>query len=92
MHGLFFPGEFRSSLYVRFRNGFLEALAQRTRTRFVYAEEATPAFYRPAFGPAQEAVAVAVRLDSSAWRWTGNPLSRECTFADFVSWLEGDAS
>ena len=73
-------------------SGFLEALAQRTRTLFVYAEEATPAFYRPAFGPAQEAVAVAVRLDSSAWRWTGNPLSRECTFADFVSWLEGEAS
>ena len=73
-------------------SGFLEALAQRARTLFVYAEEATPTFYRPAFGPAQEAVAVAVLLDSSAWRWTGNPLSSECTFADFVSWLEGAAS
>ncbi len=73
-------------------SGFLEALAQRTRTLFVYAEEATPEFYRPAFGPAQEAVAVAVLMDSSAWRWTGNPLSSECTFADFVSWLEGEAS
>ncbi len=73
-------------------SGFLEALAQRTRTLFVYAEESTPAFYRPAFGPEQEAVAVAVRLDSSAWRWTGSLLSDECTFADFVSWLGGEAS
>ncbi len=73
-------------------SGFLEALVQRTRTLFVYAEEATPAFYRPAFGSAQEALAVAVRLDSSAWRWTGSPLSGECTFAEFVSWLEGDGA
>ena len=68
-------------------SGFLEALAQRTRTLFVYAEEATPEFYRPAFGPAQEAVAVAVLMDSSAWRWTGNPLPPTCTFAEFVSHL-----
>ena len=68
-------------------SGFLEALAQRTRTLFVYAEEATPEFYRPAFGPAQEAVAVAVLMDSTAWRWTGNPLPPTCTFAEFVSHL-----
>ena len=37
-------------------------------------------------------VAVAVLLDSSAWRWTGNPLPPTCTFAEFVSWLEGDGA
>ena len=69
--------------------GFQEALAHRARVLFVYAEEATPDFYRPAFGPAQEAVAVAVRLDAHGWRWTGAPLPPDCTFADFVARLEG---
>ncbi|MBR0505196.1 MAG: hypothetical protein IJJ84_07285, partial [Kiritimatiellae bacterium] len=30
---------------------------------FVFAEEATPAFYAPAFGPLQPACALAVRLE-----------------------------
>ena len=94
------PGAF--SLFTRNRAGytavaaragtlaaaFLEALAHRTRLLFVYAEEATPEFYRPAFGPAQEACAVAMRLDSRAWRWTGAPLPPECTFEEFVARLE----
>ena len=69
--------------------GFTEALARRARLVFIYAEESTPAFYRPAFGPAQEAVAVAVLLDSRAWRWTGAPLPPGCTFEAFVTMLEG---
>ena len=70
-------------------SGFLEALAHRARVLFVYAEEATPEFYRPEFGPEQEAVSVAVLLDSSAWRWTGDALPPDCGFDDFVGWLEG---
>lgn len=69
--------------------GFMEALARRTRQVFVYAEESTPDFYRPAFGPEQEAMAVAVLLDSSGWRWNGDPLPPGCTFDAFVALLEG---
>ena len=43
--------------------GLLEALAQRAGVVFVFAEEATPAFYAPAFGPLQSACALAVRLE-----------------------------
>lgn len=54
--------------------GLLEALAQGAAARsvsgpyqgvvvFVFAEEATPAFYAPAFGPLQPACALAVRLE-----------------------------
>ena len=42
--------------------GLLEALAQGAVV-FVFAEEATPAFYAPAFGPLQPACALAVRLE-----------------------------
>ena len=54
--------------------GLLEALTQGAAARsasgpyqgavvFVFAEEATPAFYAPAFGPLQSACALAVRLE-----------------------------
>ena len=53
--------------------GLLEALAQgaaasarppyQSAVVFVFAEEATPAFYAPAFGPIQPACALAVRLE-----------------------------
>ena len=43
--------------------GLLEALTQGTAVVFVFAEEATPAFYAPAFGPLQRACAFAVRLE-----------------------------
>ena len=42
--------------------GLLEALAQGAVV-FVFAEEATPAFYAPEFGPLQPACALAVRLE-----------------------------
>ena len=55
--------------------GLLEALVQGSAARsasgpcqgavlFVFAEEATPAFYAPAFGPLQPACALAVRIES----------------------------
>lgn len=43
-------------------SGLLEALAWQQNVLFVYAEEATPAFYRPAFDQPQRACAVAVRF------------------------------
>ena len=43
--------------------GILEALVQGTAVVFVFAEEATPAFYAPAFGPLQPACALAVRIE-----------------------------
>ena len=43
--------------------GLLEALTQGTAVVVVFAEEATPAFYAPAFGPLQPACALAVRLE-----------------------------
>lgn len=70
--------------------GFLEALAHRTRTLFVYAEESTPEFYRLEFGKVQDAMAVAVLLDSCAWRWIGEPIEPECTFDDFIALLEDE--
>lgn len=42
--------------------GLLEALVQGAVV-FVFAEEATPAFYAPEFGPLQTACALAVRLE-----------------------------
>ena len=69
--------------------GLLEVLALRTRALFVYSEEATPEFYRPAFGEPQEACAVAVLVDSSNWRFSGDPVPRDCSFEDFVTALEG---
>ena len=69
--------------------GFVEALAHRSRTIFVYAEEATPEFYRPEFGAVQEAVAVAALIDSRNWKWSGEPLASDCRFEDFVAMLEG---
>ena len=69
--------------------GLLEVLALRTRSLFVYAEERTPEFYRPAFGELQEACAVAVLIDSSNWRFSGDPIPRDCSFETFVTALEG---
>jgi len=43
--------------------GLLEALTQGSAVVFVFAEEATPALYAPAFGPLQPACALAVRLE-----------------------------
>ena len=43
--------------------GLLEALTQGAGVVFVFAEEATPAFYAPAFGPLQPACALAGRLE-----------------------------
>lgn len=43
--------------------GILEALVQGEAVVFVFAEEATPAFYAPAFGPLQPACALAVRIE-----------------------------
>ena len=47
-------------------SGLLEALALRQDVIFVYAEEATPDFYRPAFDTVQSGCAVAVRLSPKA--------------------------
>ena len=69
--------------------GFLETLALRARALFVYAEEATPEFFRPAFGEPQDACAVAVLIDSSNWHFTGDPVPRDCSFEAFVAALEG---
>jgi len=56
--------------------GILEALVQGTAVVFVFAEEATPAFYAPEFGPLQEACALAVRLEP------GGPFRAEFRAAD----------
>jgi len=66
--------------------GLLEALTQgaavagrppyRGAVVFVFAEEATPAFYAPEFGPLQEACALAVRLEP------GGPFCAEFRAAD----------
>ena len=45
--------------------GILEALTQGAAVVFVFAEEATPAFYAPEFGSLQPACALAVRLEPS---------------------------
>lgn len=67
--------------------GFVEALARRRRMVFVYAEETTPELYRPDFGEVQPACAVAVRFDSSDWRWQGWPVPPDCGFDAFVAAL-----
>lgn len=67
--------------------GFIEALARRRRSVFVYAEEATPELYRPGFGDVQLACAVAVRFDSSDWHWRGWPMPPDCDFETFVAAL-----
>ena len=76
--------------------GLLEALALRREALFVYAEEATPAFYLPAFGAPQPACAVAVRIVPeeagdvrAAFRHADLP---PATFEAFVAFLEGRAA
>ena len=75
--------------------GLLEVLALRREAIFVYAEEATPEFYLPAFGEPQPACAVALRVTESPeapfsvdFRHADLPPS---TFEDFVAFLEGRA-
>ena len=75
--------------------GLLETLALRREAIFVYAEEATPEFYLPAFGEPQPACAVALRVTESPeapfsvdFRHADLPPS---TFEDFVAFLEGRA-
>ena len=75
--------------------GLLETLALRREAIFVYAEEATPEFYLPAFGDPQPACAVALRVTESPeapfsvdFRHADLPPS---TFEDFVAFLEGRA-
>ena len=72
--------------------GLLEALTQGTAVVFVFAEEATPAFYAPAFGPLQPACALAVRLEpgrgATCCARTGGPFrvefrSTECPPVSF---------
>lgn len=65
--------------------GFLEACASGGPVLYVYAEEATPEFYRPAFGAAQEACACAVVVDGT--RGDDPPLPTD-TFAEFAAALE----
>ncbi len=67
--------------------GWLEALSRRRRVVFVYAEEATPEFYRPQFANPLSAKAVAVRLDASAWSYSGAPVPADCDFDAFVAAL-----
>ena len=75
--------------------GLLEALAQgaaacsasgpyQGTVVFVFAEEATPAFYAPAFGPLQPACALAVRLDPGRVATCCDRVGRPCR-ADFRS-------
>ena len=73
--------------------GLLETLALRREAIFVYAEEATPEFYLPAFGEPQPACAVALRVTESPeapfsvdFRHADLPPS---TFEDFIAFLEG---
>ena len=75
--------------------GLLEALAQGAAARsvsgpyqgggvFVFAEEATPAFYAPAFGPLQPACALAVRLETGRVATCCDRIGRPCR-AEFHS-------
>lgn len=73
--------------------GLLETFAMRREAIFVYAEEATPEFYRPEFGEPQPACAVALRVAESLeapftldFRHADLPPG---TFEDFVAFLEG---
>ena len=72
--------------------GLLEALALRREAIFVYAEEATPEFYLPAFGAPQEACAVAARIAPAdggrlraSFRHADLP---PAGFGDFAAFLE----
>ena len=64
--------------------GILEALTQGAAVVFVFAEEATPAFYAPAFGPLQPACALAVRLEPGRVATCCDRAGRPCR-ADFRS-------
>ena len=64
--------------------GLLEALTQGAAVVFVFAEEATPAFYAPAFGPLQPACALAVRLEPGRVATCCDRAGRSC-HADFRS-------
>ena len=73
--------------------GLLETLALRREAIFVYAEEATPEFYLPAFGEPQPACAVALRVTESPeapfsvdFRHADLP---PAAFDDFIAFLEG---
>ncbi len=61
--------------------GLLEALTQGAVV-FVFAEEATPAFYAPEFGPLQPACALAVRLETGRVATCCDRAGRPCR-ADF---------
>ena len=63
--------------------GLLEALTQGAVV-FVFAEEATPAFYAPAFGPLQPACALAVRLETGRVATCCDRIGRPCR-AEFHS-------
>ena len=63
--------------------GLLEALTQGAVV-FVFAEETTPAFYAPAFGPLQPACALAVRLEPGRVATCCDRIGRPCR-ADFHS-------
>lgn len=77
--------------------GLLEALAWQTDVLFVYAEEATPALYLPAFDAPQRACAVAVRLTRASDVTDGRAFTAAfessdrtpATFEDFVAFLAG---
>ena len=88
--------------------GLLEALTQGAAARsasgpyqgavvFVFAEEATPAFYAPAFGPLQPACALAVRLEpgrgAACCARAGGPFRADFRSAELppVSFDEADA-
>ena len=73
--------------------GLLETLVLRREAIFVYAEEATPKFYLPAFGEPQPACAVALRVTESPeapvsvdFRHADLP---PAAFDDFIAFLEG---
>ena len=73
--------------------GLLETLVLRREAIFVYAEEATPEFYLPAFGEPQPACAVALRVTESPeapfsvdFRHADLP---SAAFDDFIAFLEG---
>lgn len=84
--------------------GLLEALVIGGEVIYVYAEEATPDFYRSAFGPPQTACSVAVRLrpvladaaegeDTKTVTVDFRPAALPpATFADWVAFLEGRTS
>lgn len=68
------------------KNGFIEALAMRTRLLFVYAEERTPEFYQSEFGEVQPWCAVSVLMDTSSFDG-GSCDSIPSKFDDFLEWI-----